>query len=247
MKLVFVRHGDPDYVHDSLTPEGRIEAEMLSERMCQMHMDEIYVSPLGRAKATAAPTLQKLNREAVEYEWLREFEAKVIRPDGPDDVRLVTWDWLPSDWTGHADFYDYENWGNHPVLKEAHAKEEYDRVTALFDAFLREHGYVKEGNLFHVTKANNDTLVFFCHYGVTVVFLSYLLHISPMILWHGLVAAPTSVTTVVTEERQQGIASFRVTSYGDTSHLYVHDRAPSFAARFCECYDNQNERHTWNS
>lgn len=245
MKLVFVRHGDPDYIHDSLTPEGRIEAEMLSERMCKMHMDEIYVSPLGRAKATAAPTLQKLNREAIEYPWLREFEAKIIRPDGPDDVRLVTWDWLPADWTGHADFYDYENWSHHPILEEAHAGEEYNRVTAAFDAFLRDHGYAKEGNLFKVTKANNDTLVFFCHYGVTVVFLSYLLHISPMILWHGLVAAPTSVTTVVTEERQQGIASFRVTSYGDTSHLYIHDREPSFAARFCECYDNQNERHTW--
>lgn len=245
MKLIFIRHGDPDYVHDSLTPDGRIEAEMLSERMCKMQMDEIYVSPLGRAKATAEPTLTKLNRNATEYEWLREFEAKIYRPDGPTDHRLITWDWLPKDWTSYPDFYDFDKWYNHPILQEAGVLEEYERVIGHFENFLKEHGYIRENNLFRVTKANNDTLVFFCHYGVTIIFLSYLLRISPMILWHGLVAAPTSVTTVVTEEREQGQAIFRMCAYGDTSHLYVHDRKPSFAARFCECYDNSDERHTW--
>ncbi len=245
MKLVLIRHGDPDYVNDALTETGQIEAEMLSERLLRMQIAEVYVSPLGRAKETAAPTLAKLQRTAVELEWLREFEARVIRPDGPADRRLITWDWLPADWTGWDGFYHYETWWRHPVFLEAKVKEEYDRVTGLFDVFLREHGYEKDGNLFRVTRANSDTIVMFCHYGLTVVLISYLLHVSPMILWHGLVAAPTSVTTIMTEEREQGIASFRVNAYGDTSHLYVHDQEPSFSARFCERYDNVNERHTW--
>ena len=33
MKLFIIRHGDPDYEHDSLTPTGRMEAEALSEGM----------------------------------------------------------------------------------------------------------------------------------------------------------------------------------------------------------------------
>ena len=57
-----------------------------------------------------------------------------------------------------------------------------------------------------------------------------------MVLWHGLCALPTGVTTVVTEERQQGIASFRIIGFGDLSHLYAAGETPSFAARFCECY-----------
>ena len=108
---------------------------------------------------------------------------------------------------------------------------------------LAEHGYVREGHYYRVTKANDDTLVFFCHFGLECVLLSHLMSVSPMVLWHGLCAAPSSVTTVNTEERREGIASFRVSAFGDISHLYVHDEPPAFAARFCEMYSNEDERH----
>lgn len=246
MRLIFIRHGDPDYVNDSLTETGFIEADLLAERMAKEKIDEIYVSPRGRAKATAEPTLKRLNREAVELKWLREFEARIHRPDAPEDVRVIDWDWLPKEWTSYDDFYDYDKWYNHPVMLEAGSGDEFKWVTEEFEKFLAEHGYVRENGYFRVTKASNDTIVFFCHYGLTVVLLSYLFHVSPMILWHGFAAAPTSVTTVYTEEREKGYASFRVSAYGDISHLYVAGRKPSFSARFCECYDNVNERHTWN-
>jgi len=64
-----------------------------------------------------------------------------------------------------------------------------------------------------------------------------------MVLWHGLCAAPASVTTVVTEERRKGIASFRMSAFGDISHLYAAGREPSFAARFCETFDRGDQRH----
>ena len=32
-------------------------------------------------------------------------------------------------------------------------------------------------------------------------------------------------------------------SFGDISHLYANNEPPAFAARFCECYDNKDERH----
>ena len=72
--------------------------------------------------------------------------------------------------------------------------------------------------------------------------LSHLLNISPMLLWHGTMAAPTSVTTVVTEERREGTAYFRMTAFGDTSHLYANDEPPAFAARFIEKWGNEGER-----
>lgn len=60
MKLVIVRHADPDYSIDSLTPTGWKEAELLSNRLVRMHADAYYVSPLGRANDTASLTLKKL-------------------------------------------------------------------------------------------------------------------------------------------------------------------------------------------
>ena len=68
------------------------------------------------------------------------------------------------------------------------------------------------------------------------------MNVSPMILWHHTCAAPASVTTVVTEERREGRAIFRMTGFGDISHLYAGDEEPAFAARFCETFDS-DERH----
>lgn len=73
MKLVIVRHADPDYSIDSLTPTGWKEAELLSNRLVRTPADAYYVSPLGRANDTASLTLKKLGRTAETCEWLREF------------------------------------------------------------------------------------------------------------------------------------------------------------------------------
>lgn len=242
MKLLIVRHGDPDYTIDSLTEKGWKEAEYLSEKLSRMKLDYFYVSPLGRAKDTASCTLKKMNRTAVECEWLREFDVFIDRPD-VTDRKIILWDWLPQDWTQDERFFRYDRWFENERMVAADAKGYYDHVTGKFDELLAKHGYVRDGHYYRAEKANEDTLVFFCHFGLECVLLSHLLNVSPMVLWHGMCAAPSSVTTVNTEERREGIASFRVSSFGDISHLYVHNELPAFAARFCETYDNKEQRH----
>lgn len=80
LKLLIIRHGEPDYSIDSLTEKGWREAEFLAERMAKTKIDHFYCSPLGRAKDTAQPTLQKLNREAEILPWLREFSGTIPSP-----------------------------------------------------------------------------------------------------------------------------------------------------------------------
>ena len=70
----------------------------------------------------------------------------------------------------------------------------------------------------------------------------HLLNLSPFIMWHAMMAAPTSVTTIATEERREGIAQFRMLSFGDCSHLLNAGVEPSFSGRFRECYMNDYER-----
>lgn len=242
MRLLIVRHADPNYEIDSLTETGWKEAELLSNLMKDVDVDSIYVSPFGRAKDTASVSLKKMNRTAETLDWLREFQTNIHRPDQPDK-EMICWDWLPGDWTKEPMYYDVNTWADTDVMKEGNVKAEYQWVCSNLDDLLARHGYVREENYYRAENPNNDTIVFFCHFGVGCVILSHLLNVSPMILWHGLCAAPSSVTTVYTEERREGIASFRVASYGETSHLYVAGEKPSFAARFCECYSNEDERH----
>ena len=64
MKLLIVRHADPDYSIDSLTEKGWREAELLSQRLIKLSIDDFYCSPLGRAKDTASCTLEKIGKEA---------------------------------------------------------------------------------------------------------------------------------------------------------------------------------------
>lgn len=242
MKLVIIRHGDPNYELDALTPRGKIEAELLSRKLVNEPADYYYVSPHGRAKETASYTLEKLGREATQFEWLREFRSFVPHPDYPGHF-CIPWDMMPGEWTKDARYYDPEHWTEPEYYRMLGVQKEYDWVCGNFDALLELHGYRRKDGYYEAVQRNSDTLVFFCHFGVTCVLLSHLLGVSPVPLWHGFASAPTSVTTVYTEERQEGIASFRVAAFGDISHLYAGGQEPSFSARFCERFDNENERH----
>lgn len=242
MRLLIIRHGDPDYAKDSLTEKGWREAALLAERISKLDVAQFYVSILGRAKDTASLTLQKMGRTAIECDWLREFWPGIRRPDVPEGKYSIVWDWLPEDWTAEEAYFSRDRWAETEVMRQGKVKEAYDQVIENFDALLAKHGYVREGEMYRAERPNRDTLVFFCHFGLECVLLSHLISISPMILWHNLCAAPSSVTTLYTEERRQGKAIFRASAIGDISHLYAGGEEPSFAARFCETYDSEEER-----
>ena len=237
MKLLIVRHADPDYSIDSLTEKGWREAEYLAERLAKENADAYYVSPLGRAKDTASLTLERVGRTAEECGWLREFCAPVYKPNRPD-AESIPWDWLPQDWLAEERFLQPDAWQQPEVFRQSGIAAEYARVTAGLDALLARHGYERSGRFYRPVRPNRQTVVLFCHFGVECVLLSHLLQLSPMVLWHGACAAPSSVTVLHTEERRPGIAVFRMAAFGDTSHLYAHGEPPAFAARFCEVYGN---------
>lgn len=237
MKLLLIRHGDPDYAHDSLTEAGVREAELLAERIAPMDVTEYHVSTMGRARQTAEATLRRAGRTAEAHDWMREFHA-AIPVNHPGTKDGCVWDWLPEVWLEDERFLDRERWKENERFRAAGVGEAYDRVTQSFDALLARHGYERRGLYYRVREPNTRTLALFCHLGLSCVLLSHLLNCSPMVLWHGLAMPPSSVTTVYSEERRPGIAVFRAASIGDVSHLYLHGVEPSFSARFCEVYGN---------
>ena len=242
MRIIIVRHGDPDYEHDTLTKTGWREAELAADKLSKMDIKAFYVSPLGRAQDTAGCTLKRMNRTATTHEWMREFAGKIWRPD-VSDREMICWDWLPEDMEKQPELYDKDLWLDTDAMKNGAIRKEYEWVCKGLDALLKEHGYEREGLHYRAVRPNNDTIVLFGHFGVEGVMLSHLLNVSPMVMWHGFCAAPASMTSIYTEERREGIASFRVNEFGSTEHLYVAGEKPSFSARFCECYANENERH----
>ena len=253
MRLLLIRHGDPDYVHDCLTEQGKLEAAALADYLRQERIDHFYVSPLGRAQETAGYTLRAMGRTAVTLDWLREFPAQVdvnaspvlqeafpntIRqPDGTFR-RRIAWDMLPRSYYASPAYHTQSDWPHSDVARHSDMEEVYHRVCRGLDELLASHGYVREGGYFRAERNNDDTLALFCHFGLTCVLLSHLWGVSPFVLWHGTVALPTSVTELYTEEREKGIAMWRCTRFGDCSHLYAAGIQPSFSGRFCERFED---------
>ncbi len=241
MRILIVRHGDPDYEHDCLTEKGKREAALLAEKLKRENITAFYSSPLGRAKETCLAVAKAMGREKeiVTLDWLREFNHTVRFPSGREHG--IPWDMLPEEWTSEQKLYGAE-WYDHACYTGSDVKDAYLSVVESLDSLIKNHGYVRDGNIYRAEKANRDTIALFCHYGLECVLLSRLCDVPPVLLWHHFVAAPTSVTTLYTEERRAGKAVFRCAGFGDTGHLYAGGEPASFSARFCETYDS-DERH----
>ena len=168
MELWIIRHGDPDYVHDSLTEKGVREAKLLAERLSKYNISKIYCSPLGRAQKTASYTLEKLGMQAETLPWLREFEGKVRNGLKKEQC----WDRVPSYWTEIDDYYNYERWLDVPLMKKGNVKKHYQIVCDGIDELLKNHGYVKNGKIYNAVNSNHDIVLLFCHFGVESVILS---------------------------------------------------------------------------
>ncbi|MBQ9097676.1 MAG: histidine phosphatase family protein [Clostridia bacterium] len=234
MKLVFIRHGDPNYEIDSLTERGWKEAEALAKRVARWDVDDFYVSPLGRAQDTAKVSLDAIGRTAETLDWLREFYIEVNNPVSGE--KQIPWDFMPSLWTKYEDLYDKDKWHQNEIMKTGNVTEGYKKVCDGIDALLEKYGYIRNGRIYETKQGNDKTMVFFCHLGVQFVVLSHLLGMSAAMMWHNFFVAPTSVTWVETEEREKGIANFRCKKLGDTSHLYIAGITPSDSGYFPGAY-----------
>ncbi len=246
MKIIIIRHAEPDYEHDSLTEKGVREATLLSSYLKDHYpsIHHFYVSPLGRAKKTyeISTSNNYLDTPSTFCSWLVEFKGKVRRKE-KDNSFWSCWDLLPSVVEEEGILYS-SNWRDAKIVNEPGATilEEYDNVIKEFDQVLSANGYQRNGFSYKVTNSNHNVIVFYCHFGVASVFMSRLMNCSPYSIWQNTVLLPSSVTEFVSEEREEGIASFRANKIGSLAHLEQTKEPESFFARFCECYKDDT-RH----
>ena len=143
---------------------------------------------------------------------------------------------MPEYWTVRDDFFDKDKWLSDPVYANSDAPETYKAVCDGIDGILKDYGYTRRGNMYVTESSSDATIVIFCHLGVQFAMLSHLLNISPVLLWHGFFVAPSSVTTVCTEEREKGRVYFRCQNLGDISHLYKGSEPMSESGYFQKTY-----------
>ena len=227
MRFLIIRHGDPDYAHDSLTPKGFREAEALAVRLKKEGVNKIYVSPLGRAAATAAPTAAALKLTPEVLPWLTEFPVP-LKADGvnPNPQGHCPWNIFPELWSGEACALSNESWRSFSLYKDCGIAEYFDNISAQLDALMAKHGYLRNGQYYNILPGfehSTETVALFCHHGVGCALLAHLCSISLPLFWHSFFLTTSSVTQILMEKHHSDnkTAVARIISLADTSHLYA--------------------------
>ncbi len=183
MLFYYIRHGEPIYSPDMLTPHGEKQAEALSERLIKTGLDKIYTSTSKRAMQTAEPTCKKLGLEPERLDFANEHYAwldfSVPKEDGSGDH-----------WAFHDDKYINlftspeirkmgDNWFDHPAFEGTNFKNGIERVYSESDRLFASLGYVHERytGRYKCVAPNDKRVALFAHQGFGLLFLSCLLDI----------------------------------------------------------------------
>lgn len=217
MRLFIIRHGDPDYANDTLTTAGHREAAALARRMQRLAPDRLYSSPLGRAQATARHTADLLAMPVQTEPWTAELDWQI---EQPVLGRSAAWDTHGHTIRAIEPSPTRCNWHTHEPLDDPRFRDGFVKVGQASDAFLARHGYVREDHHYRVRQPSREKICVFCHGGFGLTWLAHLLAIPLPLAWASFVLAPSSVTTILFDERFEDSATPRCTGLADVSHLY---------------------------
>jgi probable phosphoglycerate mutase len=219
MRLYIIRHAAPDYVNDTITKEGHKEAEALAKRFALHGFDKIYTSPMGRAIATMQYTTNILNMDYKIEDWTREqWPELVVENEMGEKVFAI--DVAGELYRSDRESLKHDSWHQCKALQKSVVLDSYDKLVSDSDEFLLRHGYERVEGRYRCVKPNQDKIAVFCHAGFGLTWLAHLLEIPPTLMWSGFWIAPSSVTTILFEERSGDWAVPRCIGMGDTSHLY---------------------------
>jgi len=206
LEIIIVRHADPDYTRDTITPLGEEQARLLARRLSKLKLDDIFMSPYGRARKTAAALTDLVRGEPVVLPWLRELA-----------INGCPWGRPHNDYLKSGEFGTVHRWKNSYFAGPETAEALLEVSTGL-DELLAHYGYERHCNLYRVVRSSNKRIAFFCHYATTLAILSHLVNSHLPLAFAHLEVAVASLTWVVFHE-DDGEAVPRLRTLGDVSHL----------------------------
>lgn len=219
MRLIFIRHGDPDYVKDCLTEKGQLQAKAAAERLMKEGIEEIYSSPQGRAWQTAEAFSKTSGIEKIQ---VLDF-MKEIRFGPEEDLYNEYW----SPWKGAdrlvSEGQDLQNplWKDFPLFKNNTARIDVDFIQAQADLWLESLGYKREGLYYRNLRADDSqhTIALFSHGGSSTAFLSRIFNLSFPFLCASMHIPHTGIT-VIRFDRTPGKLSIPVVELmNDGNHI----------------------------
>ena len=223
MEIVLIRHGEPEWVRNGLnvvdpplTDRGHEQARRLADALADQEFDEVLVSPLVRARQTAAPMLEALGRAEVIDPWLEE-------------IRDPVWHGTPAEKAAEA-YAELrgraaeDRW--HGLDGGESVREFVTRIRAGAATFLAERGVVRSEVELPVWQIAEPgaRIALVAHAGTNSVTIGHLLGLQPTPWeWDRFVLGHTSVSRIEAMQLDDGW-TFGLSKLSDLEHLPASDR-----------------------
>ena len=173
MRIIFVRHGEPNYKLDCLTELGKLQAAACAARLEEEPITAVYSSTNGRAAETASYIAAPRGLTVTSFDFMRELgwgatEGELATPNGHPWGEA---DWMVENGTSllAPDWATSEPFCRNKVTPRAlYAAEEFDKL-------LLTLGYRREGGYYRVLRENTDTIVMASHGGSGSAVLAHML------------------------------------------------------------------------
>ncbi len=176
MRIIFVRHGEPNYEKDCLTELGHRQAELAAERLKGENITEIWSSPQGRAAETAGYTARALGLPVKTLDFMHEVYWAI--GDGPLYKDGHPWETVDEMARKGIDL-NRADWRESPYFSNNRVLECVDKIDQGIDDWLKGYGYIREGFYYTHTEEEKEhrTVALFSHGGSSSAAIGHIINL----------------------------------------------------------------------
>lgn len=217
MRIIFVRHGHPNYEKDCLTELGRRHAAAAAERLKDEGVEAIYSSTCGRAMETAKHLADLIHLPVTGCDFMREInwgaaDGQPLYEDGHP--------WATADrMVERGESLLEKDWADAEPFCRNKVVQCVDSVAAGTDAWLASLGYTREGLYYRVGRDTAHTIAVFGHGGASAAILSRLFNLAFPFVCTAMGPDYTGITIVCLPDGEGKLVSPRFEIMNDARHI----------------------------
>jgi len=218
MRIIFVRHGHPNYINDCLTELGHKHAAAAAERLKDEGISEIYSSTCGRAYETAEYTAKQYGLPIAKCEFMREISW------GSVDNEPIIFDGHPwstvDDMVAKGESILNSDWASQEPFVRNKMVSYVENIADALDEWLKMLGYTREGLYYRVTGlSTNKTIAAFGHGGAGSAIFSHLFNLAYPFVCTTLNQDYTGITIVELPDTPGALVKPRFEIMNDARHM----------------------------
>lgn len=217
MRIIFVRHGHPDYKNDCLTELGHLQAKACAERLKGEKIDKFYSSSCGRAYETALHIAECRGMDVEKLDFMREVGWG---PAGSDKGENGYDPWtLSSRMVERGQSLMSVTWNFEDPFNTSFTTDRCIDVGKKFDEWLCGLGLERDGNFYRLGKPLYNNVLLASHGGSSTAVLAHIFNLPLPFVSCAICPGFTAITVVNFWGEEGKLVSPQFEIVNDSRHI----------------------------